>query len=80
MMEFERIEAVRSDDRSDEVWIHILALEDDGVEWAYLMLPLLIWIHECWCEFVEGEMWLVWIEEEIFFHLGGCLCPRCGRI
>ena len=44
--------------------------EDDAVEEAYLILPLLIWIHECWCEFVEGKMWLVGIEEEIFFHLG----------
>ena len=69
-MDFERIKVVRSDDRCDEVWIHIPALEDDALEGAHLVLPLLIRIHECWCEFVEGEMWLVGIEEEEFFHLG----------
>ena len=70
MMDFERNEAVRSADRWDEVGINISALEDDAVEGAHLILPLLIWIHECWCELVEGEMWLVEIEEGIFFHLG----------
>ena len=34
-MDFERIEAVRSDDRSDEVWIHRLALVDDALEMAH---------------------------------------------
>ena len=70
MMPFERIDAVRSDKHCDAALIHILALEYDGEKRTHWLLPLLIRIHECWCEFVEGEMCLVGIEEEIFFHFG----------
>ena len=69
MMHFERIEAVRSVDRCDVFWINIHAVDDDAVEGAPLILPFLSRIPECWCDFVEGELWLVGIEEEIFIHL-----------
>ena len=45
-MHYDRIEASRSDDHCDEVWIQILALEDDAVESADWILPLLIWIQD----------------------------------
>ena len=48
MLYFERIEAARSDADWDEVWIQILTLEDDTVERAHLILPLLLWIDVCW--------------------------------
>ena len=68
-MEFDRVEAVWSEDHCDEAGIHILALEDDEVERAQLIIVWLVWIHECWGEFVEGYMLLIGIEEDIFFNL-----------
>ena len=54
MRHFDVFDAVRSGEHCDAVWIHIPAFEDDGVERAQLILLLLIRIHECWWEFVEG--------------------------
>ena len=49
--------------------IHILALQDDGLESDHLILSFLILIQECGCEFIEGEMWLFGIVEQIFLNL-----------
>ena len=46
MMYFESIEAGLSVDHNEKVWIHILSLEDDDLERAHFILPLLLLIDE----------------------------------
>ena len=50
-----------------------LAMKDDAVEWADMRLPWLIWIHERWRKFLEGQVWLVGIELVVCPH------PRCVK-
>ena len=77
-MHFENSEAVRS----DEVCIRILALENDGLVRADLIVPLLFRIQEWGWQFVEGLLWIVAIEEEIFFNLRDVLVllPRSVHV
>ena len=69
MVDLEWIETVWSADHCDDVWIHILALEDDRIERTDMIITLMIRFPECGWELVEGEMCLVRIEQQIFFHL-----------
>ena len=44
-------------------------MKDDAVEWADLIVPWLIWLLERLGEFVEGQVWLVGMEQEIILYL-----------
>ena len=60
---------MRCNAHRDDVRIDGLAIKDDAVAWADLIFPWLIWLHERWRAFVEGQLWVVWMEQEIILNL-----------
>ena len=46
MMYLVGIETVRGNEHCDDVRIDRLPMKDDAVEWAELIVPWLIWLHE----------------------------------
>ena len=43
-------------------------MKDDAVESVYLIVPLLQLLHERWEDFVEGQVWLIGMEQEILLN------------
>ena len=44
-------------------------MKDDAVEWAYLIVPCLIWMDKRWSEFIYAQVWVVVMEQNIILNL-----------
>ena len=69
MVYLKGIERVRRNNHGDNVRIDAPVMKDDAVEWAGLIVPWLIWLHERFREFVEVQVWVVGMEQEIILNL-----------